>query len=74
MWGATLVALAFILPSFFMTLAIGWVYVRFGGLGWMQAAFYGVGATVIAIITPGRVEARQADAGEGPPAVGRSSR
>ena len=50
-WGATLVALAFILPSFLMTLAIGWVYVRFGGLGWMQAAFYGVGATVIAIIS-----------------------
>jgi chromate transporter len=50
-WGATLVALAFILPSFLMTVAIGWLYVRFGGLGWMQAAFYGVGATVIAIIS-----------------------
>ena len=24
---------------------------RFGGLGFMQAAFYGVGATVIAIIS-----------------------
>jgi len=48
--GATLVALAFILPSFVMTLAISWAYVRFGGLTWMQAAFYGVGATVIAII------------------------
>jgi chromate transporter len=33
-----------------MTLAISWVYVRFGGLSWMQAAFYGVGAVVIAII------------------------
>ena len=49
--GATLVALAFILPSFVMTLAISWLYVRFGGLSWMQAAFYGVGATVIGIIT-----------------------
>jgi chromate transporter len=48
--GATLVALAFILPSFVMTLAISWAYVRFGGLTWMLAAFYGVGATVIAII------------------------
>ena len=48
--GATLVALAFILPSFVMTLAISWLYVRFGGLSWMQAAFYGVGATVIGII------------------------
>jgi chromate transporter len=49
--GATLVALAFILPSFLMTVAIGWLYVRYGGLPWMQAAFYGVGATVIAIIS-----------------------
>lgn len=48
--GATLVAFVFILPSFLLTVAIGWLYVRFGGLSWMQAAFYGVGATVIAII------------------------
>jgi chromate transporter len=50
-WGATLIALAFILPSFAMTLAISWLYVRLGGMPWMQAAFYGVGATVIAIIS-----------------------
>src|SRR5215470_9477580 len=49
--GATLVSFAFILPSFIMTVAISWLYVRFGGLSWMQAAFYGVGATVIGIIT-----------------------
>ncbi|MBM3220419.1 MAG: chromate transporter [Candidatus Rokubacteria bacterium] len=49
--GATLVAFAFILPSFLMTLAIGAAYVRYGGLQWMQAAFYGVGAAVIGIIT-----------------------
>ena len=49
--GATLVAFAFVLPSFVMTVAIGWLYVRFGGMSWMQAAFYGVGATVIGIIT-----------------------
>jgi chromate transporter len=49
--GATLVALAFILPSFVMTVVISWLYVRFGGLPWMQAAFYGVGAAVIGIIT-----------------------
>ncbi len=48
--GATLVALVFILPSFIMTLVISWLYVRFGGLAWMQAAFYGVGAAVIGII------------------------
>jgi chromate transporter len=48
--GATLVSFAFILPSFVMTVAISWLYVRWGGLSWMQTAFYGVGATVIGII------------------------
>lgn len=48
--GATLVALAFVLPSFLMVLAIGAAYVAFGGIGWMQAVFYGVGASVIGII------------------------
>jgi chromate transporter len=48
--GATLVAIAFVLPSFVMVMAISVAYVRFGGLAWMQAAFYGIGAAVIAII------------------------
>ncbi|MFN8414854.1 MAG: chromate transporter [Cytophagaceae bacterium] len=49
--GATLVGIAFVLPSFLMVLCIGWAYVSFGGLPWMQAVFYGVGAAVIGIIT-----------------------
>lgn len=49
--GATLAGFAFVLPSFLMVLAIGWAYVEFGGLAWMQAVFYGVGAAVIGIIT-----------------------
>ena len=48
--GATLVGTAFVLPSFLMVLALGWAYRRYGGLPWMQAVFYGVGASVIAII------------------------
>src|SRR5688500_2589300 len=48
--GATLVGVAFVLPSFFMVLAISWAYVLYGGLSWMQAVFYGVGASVIGII------------------------
>jgi chromate transporter len=48
--GATLVALAFVLPSFVMVLGISAAYVRYGRLEWMQAAFYGIGAAVIAII------------------------
>lgn len=48
--GAALVSIAFILPSFLMVLALSALYVSFGGLPWMQGAFYGVGAAVIAII------------------------
>lgn len=48
--GATLAGIAFVLPSFLMVVALGWAYVRFGGLSWMQAVFYGVGAAVIGII------------------------
>jgi chromate transporter len=48
--GATLVGLAFVLPSFLMVLALSMLYVQFGGLWWMQAVFYGVSAAVIGII------------------------
>ncbi|MEO8609990.1 MAG: chromate transporter [Chloroflexota bacterium] len=48
--GATLVGLAFVLPSFVMVVIVGWAYVAYGGLPWMQAVFYGVGACVIGII------------------------
>lgn len=48
--GATLVGLAFVLPSFLMVVALGFAYAHFGGLSWMQAVFYGVGAAVVGII------------------------
>jgi chromate transporter len=48
--GATLCGLAFVLPSFVMVVAIGIAYRLFGGLPWMQAVFYGVGAAVVGII------------------------
>src|SRR5437016_6115309 len=48
--GATLVGLAFVWPSFLMVVALGWLYTLYGGLTWMQAVFYGVGASVIGII------------------------
>jgi chromate transporter len=48
--GATLVGLAFVIPSFLMVVAISMAYVAYGGLWWMQALFYAIGATVIAII------------------------
>lgn len=48
--GATLVGLAFVLPSFLMVLVLSMLYVAFGGLWWMQAVFYGISAAVIGII------------------------
>jgi chromate transporter len=48
--GATLAGLAFVLPSFLMVLGLGYAYVKAGGLPWMQAVFYGIGAAVIGII------------------------
>jgi chromate transporter len=48
--GATLAGVAFVLPSFAMVVALGAAYVAYGGITWMQAVFYGVGAAVIGII------------------------
>lgn len=48
--GATLTGLAFVIPSFIMVVLLGMVYQLYGGLTWMQAVFYGVGAAVIGII------------------------
>ena len=48
--GATLCGLAFVIPSFIMVVLIGIAYKLYGGLPWMQAVFYGVGAAVTGII------------------------
>lgn len=48
--GATLIGFAFVLPSFIMVIGLSMLYVAYGGLWWVQALFYGVGASVIAII------------------------
>ncbi len=49
--GATLAGLAFVLPSFIMVVLLGIAYKLYGGIPWMQAVFYGVGAAVIGIIS-----------------------
>jgi chromate transporter len=51
--GATLIGLAFVVPSFLMVLVLAKLYVHFGGLPWMTGAFYGIGAAVIALIARG---------------------
>jgi chromate transporter len=55
-WGAALIGTAFVLPSFLMVIALALLYIRFGGLPWMQGMFYGVGAAVIAIIARSTVK------------------
>ena len=54
--GATLAGIAFVAPSFIMVVVLAQLYVRFGGIGWLQGAFYGVGAAVIAIIARSAVK------------------
>jgi chromate transporter len=54
--GATLVAIAFVLPSFLMVLGLAALYLVYGGLPWMQGLFYGIGAAVIAIIARSAVK------------------
>lgn len=49
-YGATLVGVAFIAPSFLMVMALSAAYVGYSGLPWMRGAFYGVGAAAIALI------------------------
>ncbi|CAN5146900.1 chromate transporter [soil metagenome] len=48
--GATLVGIAFALPSFVMVVAFSMAYVAVGGSPLLQAVFYTVGAAIIGII------------------------
>lgn len=47
---ATWVGVAFVLPSFIVVLGLAILYIVYGGISWIQGAFYGVGAGVIAIM------------------------
>src|SRR5215467_6206515 len=49
-FGAAVVSVAFILPSFLMAIVVAAAYVYFGQLSWIQGMFYGIGAAVIGII------------------------
>ena len=62
--GATLVAIAFILPSFLMAVFVAALYVHFGSLPWIQGMFYGVGAAVIAIIARSAIKLVRATVGK----------
>lgn len=52
-WGAVAAALPFILPPFVIVSAVAAIYVAFRGTTVIQALFYGIGPTVIALILRG---------------------
>lgn len=47
--GALGVGMVFILPSFLLVLLVSILYCKWGAFPWIQGAFYGVGASVIAL-------------------------
>lgn len=61
--GATVAGVGFIAPSFLMVLALAVLYLRFGGMSWLQGAFYGIGAAVIAIIARSAVKLARSSLG-----------
>jgi len=64
--GGTLVAIAFVLPSFLMVFVLSAFYLAYGGLSWMQGAFYGIGAAVIAIIARSTYKLAKSTLGKDP--------
>lgn len=48
--GATLVGIAFILPSFTMVVGLAELYIHYGALPWISSAFYGISAAVLGIM------------------------
>src|SRR5215470_10813569 len=68
--GATLVGLAFIGPSFLMVITLSLLYVHYGGLAWIQAMFYGIGAAVIAIIARSAYKLARTTVGRDPLLIG----
>lgn len=64
--GATLAGLAFVGPSLLMVIVLSACYLRFGQLAWMQGAFYGIGAAVIAIVARGASKLMRSNVGADP--------
>jgi chromate transporter len=48
--GGLVAGIAFVLPSFFLLMALSWVFVVHGELRWVAGAFAGVAAAVVAIV------------------------
>jgi chromate transporter len=53
--GGLLAGIAFVLPSFFLLMALSWVFVTHGDLRWVAGAFAGLAAAVVAIVAQATV-------------------
>ena len=49
-WGGIVAGGLFVLPSFFIIIALSWIYVRFGQVPVVAALFYGIQCAVAAIV------------------------
>ena len=49
-WGGIVAGALFVLPSLFILIALSWVYVAFGEVGWVAGLFYGIKPAVAAIV------------------------
>jgi chromate transporter len=48
--GGIAAGILFVLPAFFLILALSWTYAAHGDIGWIAAVFYGLQAAVIALV------------------------
>jgi len=49
-WGGIVAGGLFVLPSLLILVALSWVYVAFGNVGWVAGMFYGIKPAVAAIV------------------------
>ena len=49
-WGGIVAGGLFVLPSLFILIALSWVYLAFGDVGWVAGLFYGIKPAVAAIV------------------------
>ena len=51
-WGGIVAGALFVLPSLFILVALSWVYLAFGQVGWVAGLFYGIKPAVAALKLP----------------------
>jgi chromate transporter len=49
-WGGIVAGVLFLLPSFFILMALSWAYIAYGDVAWVAGLFYGIKPAVTAIV------------------------